>query len=253
MRTLILLFLIVTGNSFTLYSQKLLIDEYSLLSLSQSTSVEKKLGEIKHSTGVSVCCYIAKSLENKTPEAFTVERANTLKLGTPGINNAIVIMIAPKEQQLFITMSYGVQWIIHDEKAESFIDMMTVPFRDKKYLEGIMKGLDAMGKTLTGYSWVPATVDIKKDDLSRFVGKIIVFNYTNKPGKWKIQHPVLTDAEFSANYKIGIYNDTRKIGDLFYSKYMDSMVNTILTTSAVKIYARVRKVNPIELELLGIR
>jgi uncharacterized membrane protein YgcG len=239
--------------NYPLFSQKLLIDEYSLLTLSQSTAVEKKLGEIKQKTGVSVCCYIARSLENKTPEAFTVERANTLKFGTPGINNAILIMIAPKEQQLFITMSYGVQWIIPDEKAESFIDQMTIPFRDKKYLEGILKGLDAMEKSLSGYNWVPATVDIRKADLSKLAGKVIVFDYTNKPGKWKIQHPVLSDAEFSANYKIGIYSDTRKIADLFYSKYMDSMINTILTTSGVKIFARVRKVNPVELELLGIR
>ena len=239
--------------SYNLHSQQVLFDEYSLLTLSESSSVEKKLNEIKHLTGVDICCYIAKSLENKTPEAYTLEKGNTLKIGLPGINNAVFIMIAPLEQQLYITMSYGVQWIIPDQKTESLIDLMTPFFRDKKYCDGILKGLDVMEKDLSGFSWVPVKIDIKKTDLSRFVGKVITFEYTYKPDKWKFKHPSTTDVEFDKNYKIGIYNDTRKIAELFYSKYMENMVNSILTSPAIKIFARVRKINPNELELLGIQ
>ena len=238
--------------SYNLQSQQVLFDEYSLLTLAESGSVEKKLNEIKRLTGVEVYCYIAKSLKNKTPEAFTIEKGNTLKIGSPGINNAVFIMIAPVEQQLYITMSYGVQWIIPDQKTESLIDLMTPSFRDKKYCDGILKGLEVMKKDLSGFSWVPVKIDIKKTDLSKYIGKLITFEYTNRPDKWKLKHPVTTDVEFDKNYKIGIYNDTRLTAELFYSKYMENLVNSILTSPAVKIFARVRKVNPNELELLGI-
>jgi hypothetical protein len=245
-------FLFLILFSYNLHSQQVLIDEYPLLTLSESNSVEKKLNEIKRSTGVEVCCYIAKSLENKTPEVFTLEKGNTLKIGTPGINNAVFIMIAPVEQQLYITMSYGVQWIIPDQKTESLIDLMTRSFRDKQYCDGILEGLEVMKKDLSGFSWIPVKIDIKKTDLSKYIGKVITFEYTKKSDKWKFKHPVTMDVEFDRNYKIGIYDDTRKIAELFFSKYMDNLVNSIVTSQELKIFARVRKVNPNELELLGI-
>lgn len=238
--------------SYSLHSQKVLIDEYPLLTFAESNSVEKKLIEIKRLTGVDVCCYIARTLGNKSPEAFTVEKGNQMKIGTPGINNAVFIMIAPVEQQLYITMSYGVQWIIPDQKTDAFIDLMTPSFRDKKYCEGILKGLEQIEKALSGFSWVPVKIDIKNTDLSRYLGKVITFDYTNKPARSKLKHPILTDAEFDRNYKVSIYNDKRVIAELFYSKSMDNMVNSILSSPAVKIFARVRKVKPNELELLGI-
>jgi hypothetical protein len=253
MKRVFFLFTYLIIFSYSLYSQQLLIDEYPLLTLSESNVVEKKLNEIKLVTGVDVCCFIAKSLENKTPETFTLEKANTLKLGAPGINNAVFIMIAPLEQQLYITISYGVQWIIADQKTESLIDQITPSFRDKKYCDGILKGLEAMKKELSGFSWAPVTIDIKKTDLSKYVGKVISFEYTNKRDKWKVQHPVSADVEFDKNYKIGIFQDARKIAELFYSNHMDKMVNSILTVPGVKIFARVRKINPNELELLGIQ
>jgi hypothetical protein len=246
------IFLSFFAFSYSLQSQPLLIDEYPLLTMAETRSVQKKLTEIKSLTGVDVCCYIARSMENKTPEVFTVEKANSLKLGTPGINNAVLMMIAPKEQQLYITMSFGVQWVIPDQKTELLIDLMTPLFRDKKYFDGILKGLEVMKQYLSGISWNATRIDYKKTDLSSLIGKVITFEYTNKPEKTKSKQPAITNAEFDMNYKIGIYNDTKKIADLFYSKYMDSMVYSILTIPSVKIFARVRKVNPIELELLGI-
>lgn len=238
---------------YNLHSQQVLIDEYPLLTLAESNVVEKKLNEIKHLTGVDVCCYIAKTLENKTPEAFTIEKGNNLKIGAPGVNNAVFIMIAPLEQQLYITVSYGVQWIIPDETTESLIDLITPSFRDKKYCDGILKGLEALKKDLSGFSWVPVEIDIKKTNFSKYVGKVITFEYTNKADKWKIQHPISTNVEFDKNYKIEIYSDNKVIAELFYSKYMEKMVNSILTSTSVRIFARVRKVNPNELELIGIR
>jgi len=253
MKQVFILFTYLIIFSYSLHSQQLLIDEYPLLTLSESNVVEKKLNEIKQVTGVDVCCFIARSLGNKTPENFTLEKANTLKLGTPGINNAVFIMIAPLEQQLYITMSYGVQWIIHDDKTESLIDLITPSFRDKKYCDGILKGLEVIKKDLSGFSWAPVAIDIKKADLSKYVGKAISFDYKNKSDKLKLQHPVPTSVEFDRNYKIGIFQDARKIADLFYSNHMDKMVNSILTSPEVNIYARVRRINPNELELLGIQ
>jgi hypothetical protein len=235
-----------------LQSQKVLIDEYPLLTLTESHTVENKLTEIKRSTGVDVCCYIARSLGKKSPEAFTVEKGNQMKIGTPGINNAVFIMIAPIEQQLYITRSYGVQWIIPDQKTESYIDLMTTSFRDKKYCEGILKGLEQIEKALSGYSWTAVKIDLNKTDLSRYIGKVVTFDYRNKAARPKLKPANPRDPEFDRNYKISISNDTRIIAELFYSKSMENMVNSILTSPTVKIFARVRKAGPIELELLGI-
>jgi hypothetical protein len=242
--------LFVTGN--ILYSQQLLMDEYLLLTLTESRTLDQKLNEIKQATGVDVCCYIARSLQNKSPEAFTVEKGNQMKIGTPGLNNALFIMIAPHEQQVFISKSYGIQWIISDQKVESYIDLMTPYFRDKKYADGILKALEQIEKSMTGYSWFVTRIDLKNTDLSRYIGKIVTFEYKSKSTKWKPRQPGQNDPEFDKNYKITLYNDSRVFAELFYSKSMFTMVNSILTSPSVKIFARVRKVHSNELELVGI-
>lgn len=246
------LILVIALYCNKLYSQKDLIDEYPLLTMTESVSVQKKLTEIKRTTGVEICCYIARTLDGKSPETFTLEKANAIKPGTPGINNSIFIMIAPAEQQLYITMSYGIQWIIPDTRTEDFIDMMAPFFRDKKYGEGILKGLEGLEKAVSGNSWNPVNIDFRNTDLSKYIGKVITFEYKTDSRSETIRPPVPADAEFDRNYKIPLFSDKGIKAELFYSKYMDGMIHTILNVPSVKIYARVRKVRPDELELLGI-
>jgi uncharacterized membrane protein YgcG len=234
------------------YPQQLLYDEADLLTPSEKGTIISKLKEIHLRYDVDIRCYIAKSLNGKSPDEYTLAKANELKIGTIGLNNGIFILVAPREEQFLISNSLGVQWILTDKKTEGIIDSQLGTFKSKKYPEGILKCLESINKGLAGYNFQVSEAFLAKTDFTKLQGKVIAFDCTPANVKTGSREPMPADAQFDPAFKISLSSGSRKIADLYYSKYMGEMINAILASKKILIFARVRKVNPTEFELLGV-
>ena len=247
-----IIFFFLTILSFSSFSQQLLYDESNLLTPVERESVSSKLKETGLKHGIDIRCYIAKSLGGKTTNEFTLEKANELRIGAIGLNNGIIILMAPKEEQFLISNSFGVQWILNDQKTEAIIDGLLGTFKDKKYQAGLLKCLTLIDKELGENSFKVTEAFLNKTDFSKLQGKVIAFDYTGKNPNVGFRVPLPSDAQFDPQFKIDLRGDSRKIATLFYSKYMEEMIRTIISSKKILIFSRVRKTTPLEFELLGI-
>ena len=236
---------------FTGFSQRLLYDEANILKPDERDLVSKKLNEIHAQRGVDIYCYIPNSLKGKTPDQFTMEKGDQLKVGTIGLNNGIFMLILPKEEEVYITGAFGVQWILTDQKINTIIDALLGPFKAKEYKEGILKGLGMIDQALNGYSFKVSQANLNKTDFSKLKGKVIAFEYFTTYSNTHFRIPVANDSEFNAAFSIDIMSGSGKVADLFYNKYMGDMVKAIMASKKRLIFARVRNANPLQFELLG--
>ncbi|MEI6898672.1 MAG: TPM domain-containing protein [Bacteroidota bacterium] len=247
---LFLLFLLFTA-SFTARSQYLLVDEANILKPDEKDLVAKRLKDIRTQRGVDVRCYIPVSLNGKSPDQVTAEQGERMKIGSIGVNNGILILILPKEEQVFITNAYGVQWIITDEETNKIIDALLGTFKAKEYKQGILDALNMIDKKLTGYSFKVNEAYLGKTDFSKLKGMVVALDYTYIYTNGNFRVPVEADQQFDRAFKIELKNGSLKAADLLYNKYMEGLVKEILSTKKRLIFARVKSAVPLELELMG--
>jgi hypothetical protein len=244
--TLLFLFFISS-----LFSQNILIDETNVLSMGQRDQIMTRLKSLKSKYGVDVRCIIPSSLNGKNPDKYTLEKGDALKVGTIGINNGIILMIAPKEEQFFIAVSYGVQWQVTDKEVNAMVDAVLGKFKGKHYANGILVCLDQIEKELTSTNFNVVEAKLNATDFSKMVGKVVAFDYNGTGSKANFRMPAANDLQFDPGFKIELRSDGKKKADLYYDKNMGGIISELVSSKKTLVFARVRKAVPLELELLG--
>lgn len=247
----LIVFLCCLSLSYHVIGQQLLYDDANILSLGQRDQVNNKLKAIKVQTGVDIRCVIPTSLNGKSPDQFTLEKGDALKVGTIGINNGIILMVAPKEEQFYIAASYGVQWQLTEKEINSMIDAVLGKFKGKHYANGILVCLEQIEKELTGINFSVSEASIQTTDFTKMVGKCVAFEYDGTTSSGNFRMPSASSNQFDPSFKVELKSNGNKRGNLFYDQNMGTLVSELITSKKILIFARVRKAVPLEFELLG--
>jgi len=226
-----------------------IFDNANMLSKEQRDSIEQKLKSIENNTTNEVVLYTIDSLGSRGIDEFSLEVSREIGLGEIGINNGLLIFIAPKEKKLRMQITTGNEWIIPDTVSKTITDTIVKYFSRKEIFKGLYSGICLIENRLSSYDW--QVHEIKLDEVINYdIGKIVCFNYDNKDGK-TYKYPISMDKQFQSDFFIELnLDETRKV-KLCYTKYMSEILTSFSTSGKIKVFARVKSKNPLQLNLLG--
>lgn len=232
-----------------LYAREYVYDNAGFFSNEEKTELTKRLANIDNLTTVELVFYTSQSLNGKDIMAESSAVAQDLLVGKSGVNNGVLVFVAPADRKLIITVGNGIQWIINDSVNKSYIDTLFKYFGKNQKMGGIFRIVDLINQKTSSYKWNINRIEIDElKDLTKYSGQIISFPYTSKIRVIKI-----TDPSSENTIKINFINIAHhKINiKLYYTHKMLYMIEK-LNNHDMTIVARVSKNNTNELELLGV-
>ena len=116
-----------------------------MLSGSTRSQLDRKLTAYESSTGHQIVLHTTPSLEGLTIEDYSLEIADAWKAGHKGLDNGVILTVAPKERKVRIEVGYGLEGVIPDATASRIIREIMIPqFRSGGFQAGILSGVDAI-------------------------------------------------------------------------------------------------------------
>ena len=227
-----------------------LFDEAGVFNKEQQQLIIGKLKSIEERTTNEVVVYTAKSLDSKKIADYNLEIGNKIGIGKIGLNNGMLIFLAPNDRQIQIQVSVGDEWIIPDSVSADIVSAIVAHFKQLNYMEGILNGIALIDKKISAFDW--KVYDVGTHNVANIeAGQIISFSYENKERK-VFKYPLSTDKQFLPDYFIELTVSDHRKAKIFYTKYMSNVIANFTKIGKIKVFARVRSKDPFELNLLGV-
>lgn len=129
------------------------VNDYAdLYSPAETDSLEKIIGSFEKKTTAQIALIVFKAymVPKDSLEALTLRIGKTWGVGRKETNNGVVIGICPEYRKMTIRNGYGIEKIMSDEETKEIIDRYFIPaFKESKYFEGTVAGLQALIEILT--------------------------------------------------------------------------------------------------------
>ncbi len=118
------------------------------------TGLEANLRAYSKTTSIEIAVVTVPSLQDYAIEDYSMKLAEQWKVGKKGLDNGLIILIAPQEHKWRIEVGYGLEAYITDADA-SEIGNGNFPeyFRRGDFGQGILKGVLAVQKKLGSVAW----------------------------------------------------------------------------------------------------
>lgn len=118
------------------------IDRAGLLSGGDRSALVEKLLAYETERGHQVVVHITPSLEGLEIEEYSIQLAEEWKVGHKGLDNGVILTIAPNERKLRIEVGYGLEGVIPDAVAKRIIEEVITPeFKAGDFRTGIFLGV----------------------------------------------------------------------------------------------------------------
>ena len=130
-------------------------DFVGLLSDSERQVLETKLLNYQDTTSTQIYVVIVPSFNGYDKAQFASELGEKWKIGQPGKDNGVVLLIKPKSKnesgEVFIATGYGTESALTDAVCRRIIEQNMIPyFRENYYFDGIQSGIEQMIYRLSG-------------------------------------------------------------------------------------------------------
>lgn len=117
-------------------------DQAVVLSVQDYRRLAQLLATYERETSHQIAVLTVPSLSGESIEAFSLRVAKSWGMGRKGVNNGILVVLAPQERKVRIQLGLGFERYITNARAEEIIrTQMLPPFRQRKYAEGLEHGL----------------------------------------------------------------------------------------------------------------
>jgi uncharacterized protein len=121
------------------------MDRANLLSPGVRESLERSLSQYESQTGHQIVVHTTPSLEGLAIEDYSIQIAEAWKVGQKGLDNGVILTVAPNEHKLRIEVGYGLEGVLPDAIAARIIrDEITPRFRSSQMEAGIVAGVRAI-------------------------------------------------------------------------------------------------------------
>jgi uncharacterized protein len=121
------------------------MDDAGVLSTQEKLAIANLLETNERETTHQIAVVTVKSLSGESIEDFSLRTAIGLRHGLDGVDNGILVVLAPNDRQARIELGLGFTPYISDARAQEIMDSKMIPaFRMKKYSLGIESALSLL-------------------------------------------------------------------------------------------------------------
>jgi uncharacterized protein len=126
------------------------VDAADIIRPNQEQALAAKAESLKSQSNVELVVVTLPSLQGYSIERWGRDLGNGWRVGGSGARGALLI-VAPNDREMRIEVGDGLASTLSDRQASSIIDNIIVPqFRSGEMSGGILAGVDAIAKALTG-------------------------------------------------------------------------------------------------------
>jgi uncharacterized protein len=139
------------------------VDRAGILTPTARESLEQSLAAFERKTGHQIVVHTTPSLEGLPIEDYSLRVAEAWKIGQKGLDNGVILTIAPNEREMRIEVGYGLEGVLPDAVAARIIrERITPEFRAGRMDAGIAAGVDAIEAVVEGEQLpLPQQPDLK--------------------------------------------------------------------------------------------
>jgi uncharacterized protein len=121
------------------------VDQAGVLSSNERRRLTTKLGRLQQATGHQFAVVTVTSLHGKEIGRFTDALANRWGVGRMGIDDGIVLLVAPRERTVRISVGRGLERTLTDQLCAKILEKQILPaFRKGAIAAGVEAGVDAI-------------------------------------------------------------------------------------------------------------
>lgn len=139
---LLLLFSVILNAELTFpRPSDWIVDEANIINAQVKEVLRRYIIELNQKTGVEFSVVTVSSLQDYTIEDYSIRLAENWKVGQKGIDNGLILLVAPNERRVRIEVGYGLEGIIPDGRAGNVIRNSILPaFSQNNFSKGIYEG-----------------------------------------------------------------------------------------------------------------
>jgi uncharacterized protein len=127
------------------------VDTAGALTLDEIGALDAKLEQFRLRTGYEIAVFVAGSLEGESREDVAYTTFNAWKVGKKGLDNGVLLLIAPKERKYFLATGKGVEGQLTDLQSSDTLQEQVVPaLQQNRIYDAIDRGTTAIARTLAG-------------------------------------------------------------------------------------------------------
>lgn len=128
------------------------LDRTHTLSAEQKAHLETQLTVHENETGNQVVVALVESLQGASIEDYSLQLANSWQLGQRGLDNGVLVLIAPTQRVARIEVGSGLENTLSDARAKQIMENRIVPsFREGDYGRGVQNGVNAILEAVGGH------------------------------------------------------------------------------------------------------
>jgi uncharacterized protein len=132
------------------------VDRADVLSPATQQQLESRLAAYERETSHQIVVHTTPSLEGLTIEQYSIRVAEAWKAGHKGLDNGLILTVAPDERKVRIEVGYGLEGVVPDAVASRIIRETILPaFRRGDLEAGILAGVDRLERAAAGEA-IPA-------------------------------------------------------------------------------------------------
>lgn len=137
---------------FPILSERV-VDEAVILSGHQRLHLIEKLRTSSH----QIVAVSLSSLRGMEIEEYGVALGRHWGIGARGINDGVLVIIAPNDRQMRIEVGYGMEGVLTDYKADQIIRKTMLPLaREGRYAEALVQGTERVFDIVNGNADIPS-------------------------------------------------------------------------------------------------
>jgi uncharacterized protein len=146
-------------------------DTARVLKQEERADLELRLAEYMSRSGVEIAVFVVGSLQGESIEDVAYKTFNTWRVGRAGLDNGVLLVIAPKERRVRIETGKGVGGQLTDLQASDIIEHRIAPqLREGRYRDAIADGTEAIAAALGSQP----TPEPGVQPVAAFVGGLVV-------------------------------------------------------------------------------
>lgn len=126
-------------------------DTAGVLQAEQKAALESKLATLEQEKGSQIAILIVPTTQPEAIEQYSIRVAESWKLGRQGVDDGLLILVAPDDRAMRIEVGYGLEGVIPDAIAKRVIaEIMTPFFRQGDFYGGLNAAVDQLAGLIAG-------------------------------------------------------------------------------------------------------
>lgn len=123
------------------------VDAAHILDARQIESLTQYLANFEARSRHQMVVVTVPTLGGRDVADYTRDLANRWGIGRKGVNDGIVVLVAPNDRRMRIAVGYGLEKILTHDYCQHVIDTMMAPrFREGHFYDGLILGVTGLAR-----------------------------------------------------------------------------------------------------------